>query len=286
MPKGINNVTLPETEDQTYSMPFQVFQVEMENAMSAKVRYHQHENNMCLTIYHEGHLHHGGPPLYRESFFKRISNLGCDLLWFNMPLMADNPTPEMLHSQFGKIKLQGHEQLQLIADNETPYLYYFFEPLVKMINYTTSQKEYNHINMIGHSGGGWTTHVYSAIDERIQSSYAHAGSLPLFILSTPPAAPWSDFEQNYIPLLDVANYMDLYVMATSNGRKQVQLLNNYDPCCFSGSASKVYVPAVQKKAQIFDGEFRQVIHPTNISHDMHKDTKDFIIQDIKKQISK
>ena len=43
--------------------------------------------------------------------------------------------------------------------------------------------EYNfkRYSMIGLSGGGWTTVVYAAIDERISDSFSVAGSIPFYL---------------------------------------------------------------------------------------------------------
>lgn len=85
--------------------------------------------------------------------------------------------------------------------------------------------------MVGLSGGGWTTNILAAIDERIKYSFSVAGSMPIYYRSD---LSMGDIEQ-YLPELyrDIAGYPDLYVLgAYGKGRKQVQILNRNDNCCF------------------------------------------------------
>ena len=57
----------------------------------------------------------------------------------------------------------------------------FIEPI--QINLTFLGKEYDfkQYSMIGLSGGGWTTVVYSAIDDRISNSFSIASSIPFYL---------------------------------------------------------------------------------------------------------
>ena len=43
--------------------------------------------------------------------------------------------------------------------------------------------DFNSYHMLGLSGGGWTTVLFSAIDERTSQSYSVAGSFPMFMRS-------------------------------------------------------------------------------------------------------
>jgi hypothetical protein len=85
--------------------------------------------------------------------------------------------------------------------------------------------------MVGLSGGGWTTNLISAVDDRIKYSFNVAGSIPIYYrLGT----SIGEVEQ-YLPQLykDIAGYPDLYILgASGTGRKQIQILNRHDNCCF------------------------------------------------------
>jgi len=100
---------------------------------------------------------------------------------------------------------------------ETPItghgLKFFFEPVAVYLNYLQAKptedsfSPYTDFSMVGLSGGGWTTTVYAALDQRIKLSIPVAGSLPL-----PLRTNWSsgDEEQNHAPFYEIAGYTDLY----------------------------------------------------------------------------
>jgi hypothetical protein len=114
---------------------------------------------------------------------------------------------------------------------------YFLEPIAVYLNYLSTRAAvdsfpiYKDYSIIGFSGGGWTATVYPAIDVRIKQSIAVAGSLPLYLrwdLSV------GDAEQTNSGFYSIAGYPDLYVLASHGpGRKQIQILNRNDWCCFS-----------------------------------------------------
>ena len=79
--------------------------------------------------------------------------------------------------------------------------------------------------MVGLSGGGWTTTVAAAVDPRIKLSVPVAGSFPRQL---PCGINVNDPEQDAI-----ASYLNLYALGSLGaGRRQVQVLNEYDRCCF------------------------------------------------------
>jgi hypothetical protein len=107
----------------------------------------------------------------------------------------------------------------------------FLEPELVCLNYLQRNQNYRDINMVGLSGGGWTTNLLAAVDERISYSFNVAGSMPLYYRS---GGSMGDIEQ-FIPELyrDIAGYPDLYILGSyGKGRKQVQILNRRDNCCF------------------------------------------------------
>ena len=84
--------------------------------------------------------------------------------------------------------------------------------------------------MAGLSGGGWTTTLYAAVDPSIRYSFPVAGSIPLYLRT---GGSVGDKEQYLEEFYRIAGYPDLYVLgALGPGRKQVQILNRHDDCCF------------------------------------------------------
>jgi hypothetical protein len=110
-------------------------------------------------------------------------------------------------------------------------LRFFLEPEIVSLNYLLKHTRYQNVNMVGLSGGGWTTNLLAAIDERIKYSFSIAGSMPLYYRY---GGSMGDIEQ-FLPQLyhDIAGFPDLYVLGGyGEGRKQVQILNRHDDCCF------------------------------------------------------
>lgn len=134
----------------------------------------------------------------------------------------------------------------------------FLEPVALSLNYAQAQGFHEAI-MAGLSGGGWTTTVYAALDARITRSIPIAGSLPKGMNTGS-----SDQEQE-LPGLDL-DYLDLYLMAASDGRQQLQILNAQDSCCFSGSAAKSYREFARARSKALGGSFDVLI----IDHDVHE----------------
>jgi hypothetical protein len=103
----------------------------------------------------------------------------------------------------------------------------FMGPITVAVN-TLVSLGYSTIHMTGLSGGGWSTHLYAAIDARIGKSFPTAGSLPL---NYPlfGSSGFRDWEQR-LPGLSI-DYPELYVLAASNGLCK-QILHDQDDCCF------------------------------------------------------
>src|SRR5262249_11566784 len=86
---------------------------------------------------------------------------------------------------------------------------FFMEAVTRFLNYAISLGIYSNYYMVGLSGGGWTTTVYSAIDPRIEMSFPVAGTVPLFMRSCPDHS--GDAEDYYDHgFYSIAGYQDLY----------------------------------------------------------------------------
>lgn len=107
--------------------------------------------------------------------------------------------------------------------------------------------------MAGLSGGGWTTVLASALDQRIRRSCSVAGSVPLYMMST-----GRDWEQFLPGIMPDYNYLDLYTLAASNGRHHQINIDN-DPVTgfarFNFSKSGDYRQTVATAADNLAGEY-------------------------------
>ena len=71
----------------------------------------------------------------------------------------------------------------------------------------------------------------------------------------------------------------------SNGenRKQLQIFNKNDPCCFSGNDFLIYEDEVkQSLSQIGNGEFSIHIDENNFNHSISSDSLTLILNELEK----
>jgi hypothetical protein len=137
-------------------------------------------------------------------------------------------------------------------------LRYFLQPAYLTVNYAKTAG-YEQVFMAGLSGGGWTTTFAAAIDKRIDASFPIAGSTPCSMrnpLGIVNGQNWTgdddeDFEQSCRPntggsasgkgdaqpgraAFSACNYTCQYLLAGLEPKRfQVQILHEYDTCCFS-----------------------------------------------------
>lgn len=225
---------------------------------------HPVTSNNRLVIFHQGH----SPTLNEDGGNETIKYLlgqGFTVLAFQMPLFGPNSGPTSEHNN-----LAGYESATL-----SPFKF-FLEPIAVSLNYIRSEYNVSDVSMTGISGGGWTTHLYAAIDIRISKSFPVAGSLPLY-LREPPCGTRDrgDYEQGKTTSAEVANfyqniasYLDLYILASyGQGRAQVQILNKFDECCFAGIRYQTYENTVKARmAALGAGSFTVALDTSHWSH--------------------
>jgi hypothetical protein len=146
--------------------------------------------------------------------------------------------------------------------------------------------------MTGVSGGGWTNTIYAALDPRITRSYPVAGSLPLHLRedrkrsnTAHRAADWGDYEQSIPELYAIANYLELYILSSmGEHRKQLQILNKYDPCCLAGESFRTYENVVNERVRSLGaGSFAVYLDTQNREHSISSNALVTMLDDITTQ---
>jgi len=235
------------------------------------------KSNGKLILYHQGH---GGDFILGKRTIQFFLDRNFTVLASTMPLVGMNNQPIVEMERFGKIKLISHEQLKLLKTDGFNPMRLFFDPI--QVNLTFLQKEYDfkQYSMIGISGGGWTTVIYSAIDERISDSFSIAGSVPFYLRVNDRDI--GDYEQTNIDLYQKVNYLELYVLsAYGDGRKHIQIFNKNDPCCFSGNGYETYEFIIKDKLlQLGNGDFQVFVDDTHNEHKISDTTLEHIIKNI------
>ena len=215
------------------------FTVEMNYGMnSISYLFLAKNTNDKLIIYHQGHDAISLNGFDNHSFDQDIPIIqnfldnNYSVLIFSMPGKGMNNEPIINHEKFGTLKLNSHNHFELLESEEFHPLRFFIEPVVVTLNQIEKNYSFDKFSMIGISGGGWTTIVVSAIDDRINESFSVAGSFPIWLRAH--ADDYGDYEQNIPEFYEIANYLELYFLNSYGDRSLILFYNEFDPCCFSG----------------------------------------------------
>jgi hypothetical protein len=134
----------------------------------------------------------------------------------------------MPHMRPGDCRTVSHAQMFDLAVQQGSPLKFFLEPVAISLN--ALRDRYKEIHIAGLSGGGWTTTMYAAVDPTVRLSFPVAGTIPLYLRT---GGSVGDKEQYLDEFYRLAGYLDLYLLgAIGPGRKQIQILNRRDDCCF------------------------------------------------------
>jgi hypothetical protein len=231
-----------------------------------------------LVIFHGAH--HLGFEDEKPIISSFLKN-GITVIALSMPLTGMNNKPKVFLPSFGLMQLNSHNQFAFLETDEFSPLSYFIEPVAAALNHALKFNDYKSVAMVGISGGGFVTDLYSALDERVQKSYPVAGSVPI-VLRNGVGNEWGDYEQTHVQLLRITNYVDLYIMGSAGpGRKRIQILNKYDPCCFGGDRSNQYKGIVQDTVEkMGHGNFDIFLDDTHKEHKLSDRALRLILTDI------
>lgn len=229
-----------------------------------------------LIIYHEGH---SGDFINGKDSIEYFLDNGFTVLAFSMPLMGKNSNPLVENEFVGIMKLVDHDQLMFLETNSFTPMKFFIEPIMISLNYIDDKYDFELYNMVGISGGGWTTSLYAAIDERIQNSFSIAGSYPIFLRNEPKHV--GDYEQLNPDLLKIANYLDLYILSSvGDNRRHFQIFIKNDSCCFGDGQFIYYENFLTQKINNLNGNFRIIEDDSTKKHEISNKILKLIVKNI------
>jgi hypothetical protein len=246
--------------------------VDMDYGLKSVIyHFHPRKSNNKLLVYHQGHR---GDFILGINTIKAFLEKGYAVMGVSMPLLGMNNQPVVTLERFGRFHITRHEHLKLL---ENP-ISFFMEPITVALNYAKKYK-YDQTHMTGISGGGWTTTLYAAIDPRILHSYPVAGSYPIYLRSD-SGRDWGDYEQTLPDIYKIANYPELYIMGSfGEGRRQLQILNKYDSCCFAGIKNRTYETAVmQAVKRLGRGKFEIYLDDTHKDHKISEEVLNVVFK--------
>ncbi|MAO92074.1 MAG: hypothetical protein CMM81_11075 [Rhodospirillales bacterium] len=133
-----------------------------------------------------------------------------------------------------------------------------------------NQRGISDVTVVGFSAGSGTIVLTAALDERIRTSIAVAGTLPYYLREGQDAPIGV---ADYAPLRDAMSLMDLYILgASGEGRVQTHLFNRYDRCCFRNVKGLLYEPVISDRLKELDlgGQFQIRIDESHAHHGISK----------------
>ena len=250
------------------------------------------KRNNRLVIFNPGHLcslkkdPDSGVDYGTESTIIGLLDKGFDVLVVYMPHVSETDC-DLDHCGIINTALKTENNLATYG------LRFFLDPTIVSLNFLMEENSYIDVNMVGLSGGGWTTNMIAAVDDRIKCSFSIAGSMPLYYRSN---GSIGDVEQ-YLPQFyrDIAGYNDLYILgAYGDGRKQIQVLNRRDDCCFGEAQHdpgrdyltdvRTFEKSVKDRLTILgvDGQYYLEIDETAPSHQISRETfQNVILKELK-----
>jgi len=232
--------------------------------------------NGRLVLYHNGH---GGRGTFidQKRLIAQLIGDGYAALALNLVAQGDSDLHRAHLPGIGWYELHPWRLFDLV---ERP-LRYYLDPVVIGLNHALKRDAYRRVDMIGFSAGAWVTVLASAVDPRIRASYTVAGPYPLYLRSGEEGRQ-SPRPQYYRPLLQAANYLEMFVLAAfGEERRQLQIFNRYDGCCFVNRKGKLYEAAVkQAVTQSGGGRFDVVIDETHTRHQISPYALDRIRRDL------
>lgn len=206
---------------------------------------------------------------------------GFTVAVMEMPLFGWNTDTTASIPGRGTLNYANHDQMifNTAQNNDGRGFRLFLEPVVQTVNHIfASTPGLVDVGMVGLSGGGWTTSLMSAIDPRIKLSAPVAGSAPLYHRNVDPSSV-GDPEQYYLPLFrediaangtggGVATWLEIYALGGyGQDRRQIQVTNEFDNCCFPGTFPNSYKSIVSAKVDSLGaGQWEHFLDSTHHSH--------------------
>ncbi len=201
---------------------------------------------------------------------------GDDLMLLCMPLVGENFANSI------ELGLSNHNDFATYKPTHGSAVRWFTDPVSRAIDYAKSVRTYTEINAAGISGGGWTTVLTSAIDNRIKASYSIAGSTPLAFRRL-RNIDLGDWEQSLAAELWANfDYLDLYLMAVAEpSRRAWHIHHQNDTCCFLGASIVGYAKDMSRYARENGfGKLRFRIDPIFVGHDVSEYDRTWILSDL------
>lgn len=214
------------------------------------------------AIYNEGH---GVPGIGSAApMINWLLRAGWQVLVLDMPL-------DGLNAPDARYPLFGHDDLDFLARAEgASALRWFFLPVAASVDLVYddahTRKSGVDLLMLGRSGGGWMSMLYSAMDTRVAVAANISGGAPLSIyLDSSVFRPLgSHYENETATLYDQVSSTDFLLTAGTKGN--FHFFSTHDPCCYRFSASHPWIRVLQSLKSRREKKYRVFVDDRNDIH--------------------
>lgn len=212
-----------------------------------------------IAIFHEGHGEPG--TVIGSSMIEFLLDRGWEVYAMDMPIHGRNKvdrTPGVDTTHFDWWKLDNGSTSPIAA---------FMLPIKYLVDHiTTTRPSAGELLLMGRSGGGYSSYVYSALDPRISITVSVAGGRPI---SQRLDAPWGalelgDFEQTAPEVFSGIRHEDLMIAGGSRG--SIMMFNTFDGCCFRVSRGDPFLRYLEEGGARTGRKVRGFADPVNPTH--------------------
>ncbi|MBC8090277.1 MAG: fibronectin type III domain-containing protein [Phycisphaerae bacterium] len=177
------------------------------------------------AIFHEGHGESGTD--VGVSMIEFLLDRGWEVFAMDMPIHGRNKVDRTIGVD------TTHFEWWKLDDGQTSPVASFLLPVKYLVDHiTTTRPASENLLLMGRSGGGFTSYVYSAVDPRITATVSVAGGRPISqrLESVFGALELGDLEQTAPELFSGLRHEDL--MLAGGTRGSLMMFNTFDSCCF------------------------------------------------------
>lgn len=288
MPEFTGNVSLPpEASGITIDLIAKIDKLDANvsgwdfHAVSYILHPKSHRDSKDVVLLHQGHSNDLGEGIDQTA--NHLLGHGFTVVLMAMPLFAWNTDRGAL-IEGRTVTFRNHDDIIRHFEQKRESagwgFRFFLEPVVQNINYMVANHGVEDVSMIGLSGGGWTTSMIAAIDQRVRRSVPVAGSAPLYhryVENHPDTL--GDAEQTFALMFSeeinedgkgggIATWLEIYALGGyGSKREQVQVSNEFDSCCFSGRFHVTYEEVVASRVRsLGKGRWRHMLDSTHHGH--------------------
>jgi|GEM_PF-2504340 len=211
------------------------------------------------AIYHEGHGESG--TAIGVTMIEFLLDRGWEVFAMDMPIHGRNKVDRTVGLD------TTHFEWWKLDDGSTSPVALFVLPVKYLVDHIVATRPASdNLLLMGRSGGGFTSYVYSALDPRITATVSVAGGRPMSQRLDSPfgAAEIGDLEQSAPEVFSGIRHEDLMIAGGTRGA--LMMFNTFDTCCFRVSIGDPFLSYLEAGGARTGRVVRGFADPVNPTH--------------------